>query len=305
MRRTLSLRAILVVSWVGVACGGTNAGTSRGLEPRATAQPPATVSAPPVALATPEPRVHRAPRALRVLFEGNDKVPTKDLLAAMLIDKDTPDTLGIANAQVLERDVLSLTALYYDRGYLQVAIEPPRLEHTDTSLDIQVKVSEGPQFRLGKLVIEERLDGKVVAPLGGRAGLRSKISLREGDVFARDVFVRELQEVWRIYRDAGYANVQADPETSLDLARSVVNVTVPIRRMGHTTIARIRIVAPDATHAAIRQALHVTEGQAFNETALERAKVQLLALGLFRRVDLSLQAVPSDTFITVTIEAEP
>ena len=303
MRRTFSLRAILVVSWVGVACGGTNAGTAQVVAPRTTAQPPATVSAPPVALAT-APRARLAPRALRVLFEGNEKVSTKDLLAAMLIDKDTPDTRGIANAQVLERDVLFLTALYYDRGYLQVAIEPPRLEHTDTSLDIHVKVAEGPQFRLGKIVIEERVQGKEVTPLGGKKGLRSRFSLREGDVFARDVIVRDLQEIRKVYRDAGYANVQADPETTLDVARGVVDVTVPIRRMELTTIAHLRIVSSDAAKATIRQALHVSEGQLFSETALERAKVQLLALGVFRRVDISLQPVPSETSITVTIEAE-
>lgn len=302
MRRTLSLRAILVVSWVGVACGGTNAGTAQVVAPRTTAQPPATFGAPPEA--SPAPRARLAPRALRVLFEGNDKVSTKDLLAAMLIDKDTPDTRGIANAQVLERDVLFLTALYYDRGYLQVAIEPPRLEQTDTSLDIHIKVAEGPQFRLGKIVIEERVQGKEVTPLGGKKGLRARFSLREGDVFARDVVVRDLQEIRKVYRDAGYANAQADPETTLDVARSVVDVTVPIRRGELTTIAHVRIVSSEAAKATIRQALHVSEGQLFSETALERAKVQLLALGVFRRVDISLQPVPSETSITVTIEAD-
>jgi outer membrane protein insertion porin family len=167
-----------------------------------------------------------------------------------------------------------------------------------------VKVDEGRQFRLGKLVIEERVNGKEVTPLGGKAGLQSRFTLHEGDVFARDVIVRDLQEIRRVYRDAGYANVQADPETTLDAARAIVDVKVPIRRMAHTTIAHVRIVSSDAAKATIRQALHVTEGQAFNETALERTKVQLLALGVFRRVDISLQPVPSDSSITVTIEAE-
>lgn len=304
MRRTFSLSAVLVVSWVGAACGGTTAGNGKGTEPRVAARTAATVSAPPSSTPSPPPRVPRAPRALRVLFEGNGKVPAKDLLAVMHIDKDTPDTRGITNAQVLERDVLALTALYYDRGYLQVAVEPPRLEHTETSLDIHVKVAEGPQFRLGKIVIEERVKGKAVAPLGGKEGLRSRFSLREGDVFARDVIVRDLQEIRKIYRDAGYANVQADPETTLDVARAVVDVTVPVRRMDLTTIAHVRIVSSEAAKATIRQALHVSEGQLFSETALERAKVQLLALGVFRRVDISLQPVPSETSITVTIEAE-
>lgn len=238
-------------------------------------------------------------------FEGNDKVPTKDLLAVVQIDKDNPDTRGVTNAQVLERDALVLTDLYYNRGYLQVAIEPPRPEPTETSLDIHVKVSEGPQFRLGKLAIEERDQGKAVTPLGGKNGLRSRFSLHEGDVFARDVFARDLQEIRKLYRDAGYANVQADPELALDVGQSVVNVTLPIRRMTPVTIAHVKIVSSDAASATIRRTLEVKEGQLFSETALARAKVALLMSGLFKRVDISLQPVPSETSITVTIEAEP
>ena len=312
MRRAFLAGAVLVVV-SGIACGGatTNAGSpspkpvSRG----AMAVPDAGVAA---STSHPKPSTSahhahhapRAPRALRVIFDGNAKVPTKDLLAALLIDKDTPQTRGVTNADVLERDVLAVTAAYYDRGYLQISVDPPTIEQSATSLDIHIKVVEGPQFRIGKLVVEERANGKEVAPIGGKKNLRSRMTLRDGDVFARDVIVRDLQAIRKVYRDVGYANVEAEPETTLDVARAVVDVTIPIRRMGLTTIEHVKIASSEAAKATIRKGLHVAEGHLFSETALEQTKGHLAGLGLFRRVDISVQPVPSDTHVTVTIEVD-
>jgi len=306
MRRAFLAGAVLVVG-SGIACGGatTNVGSPspKPVASSAMAAPDAGVAA-----STSHPRqttsAHHVPRSLRVIFEGNAKVPTKDLLAALLIDKDTPQTRGVTNADVLERDVLAVTATYYDRGYLQIAVDPPSIEQTTNSLDIHIKVVEGPQFRIGKLVVEERANGKEVAPIGGKKSLRSRMTLRDGDVFARDVIVRDLQAIRKVYRDVGYANVEAEPETTLDVARAVVDVTIPIRRMGLTTIDHVKITSSEAAKATIRKGLHVAEGQRFSETALEQTKGHLAGLGLFRRVDISVQPVPSDTHVTVTIEVD-
>ena len=305
MRRAFLAGAVLVVV-SGIACGGasTNAGVRPTPKPLGAA---AVLDAGAVSAAShpkPTSSAHHAPRALRVIFDGNAKVPTKDLLAAMLIDKDTPQTRGVTNADVLERDILAVTAAYYDRGYLQIAVDPPKLEQNATSLDIHIKVVEGPQFRIGKLVVEERANGKEVTPIGGKKSLRSRMTLRDGDVFARDVIVRDLQAIRKVYRDVGYANVEAEPETTLDVARAVVDVTIPIRRMGLTTIDHVKIRSSEAANATIRKGLHVAEGQLFSETALEQTKGHLLGLGLFRRVDISTTPVPSETHVTVNIEVE-
>src|SRR5205085_11482090 len=98
-------------------------------------------------------------------------------------------------------------------------------------IDIRIRIEEGQRNRIRKLTIAERdAAGKEVEPLGGRAKLRGRITLGDGEVFARDVIVRDLSTIRTLYRDAGYANVDTNPEMTLDPAKAIVDIDIPIIR---------------------------------------------------------------------------
>lgn len=81
---------------------------------------------PPASSLAAEPARPGPERRPRYSFHGNKAVSADDLRAVVLLDKPGLPA-GVSNEDVLERDALMITALYYDRGYLLVKVQPPVL----------------------------------------------------------------------------------------------------------------------------------------------------------------------------------
>ncbi len=162
---------------------------------------------------------HQSVSVRRITFVGNLEVPDSDLRDVLATGQSSFFSFGSGGAykqDVLERDVLMLSALYYDKGFLNVQIGTPRVMLTPDreGIEITLVIHEGPRFKIRGLRIYERdNDGKEVEPLGGRRALRQMLRASSGDYFNRAELVKDLTAVRTLYRDAGYANVEAEPET--------------------------------------------------------------------------------------------
>jgi outer membrane protein insertion porin family len=130
-------------------------------------------------------------------------------------------------------------------------------------------------------------------------------SLAPGDVFSRRRLDLDLILLNRIYRDAGYAEVSADPEADVDAERGEVSVRIPITRGEVHTFGRIRFVGlKKNAEADLRQRITVSEGQRYSETALIRSKEALSATALFHRVVASTTKGQAPAQIDVTFEVD-
>lgn len=269
----------------------------------ASRTPPTTAVAKPAA-----PRVVFG-RTVRVSFTGNRAVTSEDLRAVMQIDK-APDGNERAHADelrdVLARDLLLLSALYYDRGHIMVQIDSPDVTEAKDGpfLDVVVRVKvEGPRFRIGRISIYERgEDGAVAAPLDGIV-LRKYVSLADGSFFARDVLVRDLGVLRTYYRDRGYANVEIEPETELDEPRAKVDIVMPIRRGPLVHVERIEIDAPPELVPTLRRELQLAPGAPFHETKLEESRRRMIAASRLRRIEISTKPGADDEHVVVLFEA--
>ena len=102
--------------------------------------------------------------------------------------------------------------------------------------------------------------------------------------------IKDLQAVRTLYRDAGFANVEAEPETELDPVHEQVDIIVPIQRGPPVHIERIEVKGNTKTRdKVIRREMEIQEGQLFSETGLENSKRRITALGYFERVDVSTE----------------
>src|SRR5262249_24417299 len=128
-------------------------------------------------------------------------------------------TGGPFRRDAFERDLLMLNALYYDKGFLSVRIDTPRVMTSPDRgwIEISMCIDEGPRYRIRQLESGEvDDDGHAVEPLVGRRHLREMIRAKGGDLFNRAELVKDLAAVQTMYRDAGYALVEAPPATELD-----------------------------------------------------------------------------------------
>jgi outer membrane protein insertion porin family len=244
----------------------------------------------------------------RVTFIGNDSVDDDELRAVMFTGNPGIFAFGSGGPfrqDAFERDMAVISALYYDRGYLQVSINTPRVMLTPdrNGVELSITIEEGPRYKIRRFRVFERdAEGKEVEPVGGRRKLRSLIRAESGDYFNRAQLLEDLQAVRTLYRDEGFANVLADPETTLDPTSREVDVVVPISRGPLVHFGRIEVAGNTKTRdKVIRRELEIVEGDKFSETNLERSRRRVTALGYFERVDLTTQDEGSDK-ISVLVE---
>jgi outer membrane protein insertion porin family len=244
----------------------------------------------------------------RVTFIGNDTVSDDELRAVMFTGNPGFFAFGSGGPfrqDAFERDMAVISALYYDRGYLQVSINTPRVMLTPdrNGVELSITIEEGPRYKIRRFRVFERdTEGKEIEPIGGRRKLRSLIRAESGDYFNRAQLLEDLQAVRTLYRDEGFANVLADPETTLDPGSREVDVVVPILRGPLVHFGRIEVAGNTKTRdKVIRRELEIVEGDKFSETNLERSRRRVTALGYFERVDITTQDESTDK-ISVLVE---
>jgi outer membrane protein insertion porin family len=245
----------------------------------------------------------------RVTFIGNESIPTDELRSLMFIGNPGIFAFGSGGPfrqDAFERDIAVISAMYYDRGFLAVTVSTPRVMLTPdrTGIEIAITIEEGPRYKIRQLRVFERGEGgKEIDPIGGRRNLRMMVRAKTGDYFNRAALLEDLQAIRTMYRDHGYANVDANPQTQLDPATNEVDVIVPVDRGPLVHFERIEMRGNAKTRdKVIRRELEVFEGGLFHETKLERSKRRVTALGYFERVDVSMEQGSAPDKMNVYIE---
>ncbi len=245
----------------------------------------------------------------RITFIGNENVSSEELRAIMFTGN--PGIMGFGSGgpfrqDAFERDIAMISALYYDKGYLQVSVNTPRVMLTPdrSGIEVSVTINEGPRFKIRQLRVYERgPNGQEVEPIGGRRALRNLIRAESGDWFNRAQLLEDLDAVRLVYKDAGYANVTADPETNVNPNTREVDVVVPVVRGPLVHFERIEVRGNTKTRdRVIRRELEIQEGQLYNQSMLDKSRRRVTALGYFERVDFSTEQGSSPDKMTVYID---
>ena len=252
---------------------------------------------------------HQPVTVRRVTFIGNLHVSDDELREVMQTGNGGFFSFGSGGPyrqDVFERDVLMINALYYDKGFMSVQIGTPRVMLTPDreGIEITVVIHEGPRFKIRQLKVFERDDdGKEIEPIGGRRALVQMLHAHSGDWFNRAELVKDLQEIRTLYRDKGYANVEAERESELDPVHEEVDFIIPIRRGPPVYVERIEVKGNTKTRdKVLRREMEIMEGELFSESKLERSKRRITALGYFERVDVSTEQGSSPDKIIIDFE---
>jgi outer membrane protein insertion porin family len=245
----------------------------------------------------------------RITFIGNQNISSDELRDVMFTGQGGILAFGSGGPfrqDAFERDVLMINATYYDRGFLSVGVAAPRVMLTPdrNGIELTLTITEGPQYKIRQLRVFERdASGAEVEPIGGRRHLREMVRAKTGDVFNRAELAKDLQAVRTMYRDEGYANVEADPQTQLDPEKQQVDIIVSIRRGPPVYFGRIEVKGNTKTRdKVIRREMQITEGTLFSESKLDTSKKLITALGYFERVDVSTEEGASADRVNVNVE---
>jgi hypothetical protein len=129
-----------------------------------------------------------------------------------------------------------IRADFQERGYFQVSVHDPSsqplgLIDGKQSVLIIASVTEGDQFRLGTIAIQNVVPGRTLnVPT---LTLRDQFHLRDGDLFNLTEIRAGLERLQQLYVSRGYAGVSAQPDTEIDSASHRINLKLHITEGPH------------------------------------------------------------------------
>ncbi|MCS6914843.1 MAG: outer membrane protein assembly factor BamA [Myxococcales bacterium] len=205
---------------------------------------------------------------------------------------------GTYKEEAFERDILLITALYYDKGFVNVKIGKPQIELSADKryLYITIPIEEGDVYRIGKLDFK----GELLWP---RDQMLRRLSVKSGDRFNRSKLGNDIIRLNDLYKDRGYAYVNVTPLTAVDVEKRTVDITFDMQTGPKVYFERINIRGNSKTRdKVIRRELKISEGDLYSQTLLDLSKRRVQALGFFEKVDLSTRRGSREDRIEVNIE---
>ena len=237
---------------------------------------------------------------------GSNKFTEKDLLKLFEIGEADIALLNYFTNKDdftesgLERGIDVMTNTYFNAGYLDFKILniDSSLDDIKEKLSISIQISEGIQYKLGKISFNGEL-GNI-----NLTDLNSAISLNEGDIFNRNSVIQNIQTLTDLYADQGYAFVEINPITSEFLDSVNINFVVSLNKKAY--INRITISGNTRTQdEVIRREIGISEGGLYSRSLLRKSLLKLRRLGYFSNVQIStsnVEDIPDKIDINFTVE---
>ncbi|MER9938539.1 outer membrane protein assembly factor BamA [Mesorhizobium sp. M0088] len=184
----------------------------------------------------------------------------------------------------LRADEELLRRFYYNHGYadFQVVSAVGELDSATNKYTVTITVQEGDRYTFGDVSVESSIpevDGK---------SLESVIETHKGDVYNAKNVEDSIIALTEKVAGSGYAFAQVTPRGDRNFENHTISVVYTIDQGTKAYIERIEIRGNDRTRDyVIRREFDVSEGDAFNQVLIQRAKKRLENLNYFEKVDIS------------------
>ena len=235
-----------------------------------------------------------------IKFEGNKKVPTKYLRAAMknLKPIGIPHSLILENlfartydATKLGEDAERVRFAFQDRGYFKAIVQDPQTKMRDVGgivwyfpfksrsgkvVDITVPVEEGDRYKLKEITFTGN------KALTNTAALRRLFKTKDGDWFSRTDVSKGLDDLRKAYSTLGYINETNIPNTEIDEEHKTITLKIDVDEGKQFFVRRIEFTGNTTTRdKVIRRELALEEGQVYNSQLWELSLLRLNQLNYF------------------------
>ena len=124
-----------------------------------------------------------------ITYKGNAKFPDETLNKVLNIKKGDVYNAGLLQKRLsMDPEGGDISSLYYDDGYLFFSINPVEIAVENDSIDIEIRINEGPQATIKNIIIEgnDKTNEHVI---------RREIRTYPGDKFSRSDLIRSQREI--------------------------------------------------------------------------------------------------------------
>jgi outer membrane protein insertion porin family len=201
----------------------------------------------------------------------------------------------------LRADEELLRRFYYNRGYadFRVISSFAELDEANNEYVVTITVEEGERYVFGDVSIESTVPGI------DSESLKGLIETRSGAVYsAKDVEDTILAISDRVATQ-GYPFAQITPRGDRDFNNRTISVVYLVDEGTRAYVERIEIRGNTRTRDyVIRREFDLSEGDAFNQVLVRRAKKRLEDLKFFSSVDISTQPGSQPDRVVLIVDVE-
>jgi outer membrane protein insertion porin family len=204
----------------------------------------------------------------------------------------------------LRADEELLRRFYYNRGYadFRVISSFAELDETNNEYVVTITVEEGERYVFGDVSIESTVPGI------DSESLRGLIETRTGAVYSAEDVEDTILAISDRVANQGYPFAQITPRGDRDFNNRTISVVYLVDEGTRAYVERIEIRGNTRTRDyVIRREFDLSEGDAFNQVLVRRAKKRLEALKFFSSVDISTQpgSQPDRVVLIVDVKDQP
>lgn len=184
----------------------------------------------------------------------------------------------------LRADEELLRRFYYNRGYadFQVVSSFGELDEATNKYTVTITVDEGPRYTFGDVSVDSSI-GEI-----DPNSLQSLVQTRAGAVYSAKAVEDTLIALTERVAERGYAFAQVTPRGDRNFENRTISVVYTVDQGAKAYIERIEIRGNSRTRDyVIRREFDLSEGDAFNQVLVQRAKKRIEALDYFERVEIS------------------
>ncbi|TPI34389.1 outer membrane protein assembly factor BamA [Mesorhizobium sp. B3-2-1] len=184
----------------------------------------------------------------------------------------------------LRADQELLRRFYFNHGYadFQVVSAVGELDNATNKYTVTITVQEGERYTFGDISVESTI------PEVDSKSLESVVETRKGDVYNAKNVEDSIIALTEKVAGSGYAFAQVTPRGDRNFENHTISVVYTVDQGTKAYVERIEIRGNDRTRDyVIRREFDVSEGDAFNQVLIQRAKKRLEDLNYFDKVDIS------------------
>lgn len=201
----------------------------------------------------------------------------------------------------LHADEEALRQFYYNRGYadFRIVSSDAAFDEATNKYTLTFNVEEGPRYDFGAISVQSTVQG-----VDG-AQLQSLVQTQEGDVYSANKVQKSMEAISEQVASAGYPFARVTPRGNRDLNSNTIGVEYLVDQGERAYVERIEIRGNSRTRDfVIRREFDMSEGDAFNQQMITRAKRRLEALGYFSSVSITTQPGSSADRVIIVVDVQ-
>ncbi len=218
----------------------------------------------------------------KINFVGNSDISAEELKDLMSTSEkgifSWLTSSGDFNQENLNQDAAKLSAFYHNNGYVQARVGEPEVNFEEDGIVINIRVDEGPQFKVGEVTMA----GDLIIP---QEQLLERLKISGQEYYSREMIRLDVITLTDIYADEGYAYVDITPRIDQDAENLAVNIIFDIEKGKQVYFEEITIGGNTKTRdKVIRRQLKVYEQELYGGQRLKRSVRNLFRLDYFEDV---------------------